>query len=430
MAFNFFKKKSQDNIAPNSNILHGEGELGVQHLRNYRYFSNNTIDLPREQLQSIFSGASPFGRRVVMSVVDDALMYWREFKHPDENVVHIIQEAEEKQKVKKIIREAMINARLYGGSFIIPITKKTDEHPQNPLNYDTIEQDSIIQYRILDRYRVHKIQLHTQNPLNEYYMKPARIFLQGGKEIHISRMIKADAKYLPDFMFMKNGFWHHSVLNEVYEILSNIERLNDYLIAGARKTTYDIVKISRFKELGASEEGQQILDNAINYMSKKQSMYNVTFIDSEDNYQQFNTNVSSIIEAINFQIKVLSGITGIPMTKFMGEQQKGMNSSGNAHNDEIMYTNQVKQFQENELRYVLSEFDKFFLRDIFGGKEYERIRKELIWDFVKPKFEDEETEAKIRAMDIESIIKLKNSGLINDNELREELIHKKCMESL
>lgn len=422
----FFKKKTND-ISKSVDMTSSYVDLTRTQSRNASvgYFKLSGLDVQKEELEAMFSGGSSFAGRVVTSVVDDALMYWREFKHPDENVVHIIQEAEEKQKVKKIIREAIVNARLYGGSFIIPITKSTEHKQklQNPLNYDTIEQDSIIQYRILDRYRVYKVELQTMDPLRSDYMNPSIVTIaEGSYPMNVNRMIKIDGSYTPDILYQKNSFWHYSSLLEVYEILSNIAKIENEMMATSRKANYDVVKVGRFKTLAADEQGQQILSLYADRLAKNQSAFNVTFLDAEDNYEKFSADFTPYLLSLEHQIKVLSGITGIPMTKLMGEQQKGMNSSGNAQNDEINYTNQVKQFQENILKHVLEDFDEFFLRDLFGGKEYERIRKELIWEFPKPKFEDEETDALIKEKKSNMYITLATTGLISPEEAREMLI--------
>ena len=76
------------------------------------------------ELEAMYNGGSDLAVKIVNTPVNEALRYWRKFKHPDPAVIERIEAAENLMDLKIVIRNALYDARLYGGSVVFPIFRE------------------------------------------------------------------------------------------------------------------------------------------------------------------------------------------------------------------------------------------------------------------------------------------------------------------
>jgi len=379
------------------------------------------------ELEAMYFGGSDIASMVVDAMIDEALRFWRKWEHPDPAVVQKIEEAEKQFEIKDVLRKALIDDRLYGGSVIIPIFKATEspEELKKPINLNTIKKDSISLFRHLDRWTVYKVVADLYNPLATDFLRPSYVTLAyGGEPIHLSRMVRLDGKYVPIRIYQRNQWWGKSELLDVYQLIVYLTTVEGVLSDLSTKATFDVLKYAGLKKSVSDPQGKKNLAARMEALNYYKSFSKAIAIDSEDDYQHFETDLRYYVAAAEWFVKRISGITGIPVTRLLGEQPKGMNASGKADNDEKNFIAAVERYREEKITKSLESVDKFFLRNLFG-EEFEAINKDLKWSWDVPKFVDETETSTLKNEQMDRIVIALEQGMIDINTAKRILSEEK-----
>jgi len=380
----------------------------------------------QNQLRGMYNGGSDIAATIVNIPVDESLMYWRKFTHPDQKVIDEIEKAESYYNVRDVLRKALIDERLFGGSVIMPILKSSTDGNDliTPIDFDSeVKEGDLLSLRHFDRWTVNKIVTNVYNPASEDFLSPDYMIMSyGGYPINLSRLIIFNGKYTPIYDYQQNAFWGKSILSDCYGLLLKIATIEESAVNASKKASYNVLKIQGLRNYAQSSQGMEAVYNKLRSINLFQNTSNCTLLDSEDDYLNFKVDLDNYVDLLMYYIKRVSGFCGIPVTKLLGDQAKGLNSSGNADNDQKNYTNTIINMRENIIRNKLNSIDNFMLRSIFG-KEYTNIVKDLYWDFDIPKFSDNIEKNTMYDSELNRIIIAKTNGLITEEEAREELVN-------
>lgn len=390
------------------------------------------LQISYTELENMYNGGSDLATTIIDLPVTESLRFWRQFTHPDPNVVYKIEEAEKYYNIKEVVANALKNERLYGGSVVIPIfnDEPAPEELREPQNFDDIKEGSIASFRHLDRWSIYKVISDLFNPLATNFLAPNYMILAyGGQPIHMSRLVTLKGEYVPIRLYQSNNWWGKSILQDLYQLLLSVATIERVVCDLSKKATFDVIKYDGLKKVVSDPTGMINLQSKMAAINFFQSTFKTTVIDANDDYIHFENNFKGYKEILDYLIKRVSGRSGIPITKLLGEQQKGMNSSGNAENDEKNFIATVEIYQTNKIEPVLNGIDEFMLRSLFGD-QYQSIIKDLEWEFVKPKFEDEVQESEQKTQSLDRILAALEAKLISSSQAKKELIAEEIFNDL
>lgn len=376
------------------------------------------------ELENMYNGGSDLATTIVDLPVTEALRFWRKFEHPNPAVVKRIEDAEERFSIKEVVSNALKNERLYGGAVIIPIfnDEPAPELLREPQNFNDIKQNSIESFRHLDRWSIYKVISDLFNPLATNFLAPNYMILAyGGQPIHMSRLVTLQGEYVPIRLYQSNNWWGKSVLQDLYQLLLSVATVERVIADLSKKATFDVIKYDGLKKVVSDPQGMVNLQQKMTAINYFQSTFRSTVIDANDDYVHFENTFKGYTEALGHYMGRIAGRSGIPITKLLGEQPKGLNSAGNADNDEKNFSSTIEIYQTNKVKPVLDNVDEFMLRSLFGD-EYVTIAKDLSWDFVQPKLIDDEQESKVKTENLDRIVVALESKLITPKQAKIEII--------
>lgn len=161
---------------------------------------------------------------------------------------------------------------------------------------------------------------------SDRYMKP-RAYQVRGSTIHPSRVI--------DFTYVKPV--ELDAAQYQYGGISEFELIYDQILADAivsrasanilEKSSSIFYKVKGFKDAMRAKEDSLI----VRYFSRVEDLRSImgaTIVDEEDSVEQLTQALSNLVETDQITLRRLSMVTGIPLPILVGENVKGLNSSG------------------------------------------------------------------------------------------------------
>lgn len=254
--------------------------------------------------------------------------------------------------------------RLYGGS--IGVIMIDGQNLQTPLRPETVGKDQFSGIKIFDRWSAspnltYKIMEGMQMGLPEYYNIPRL-----GLTIHHSRCIRQIGIDLPFNEAEREEFWGASIVERLYDRLLPFDTATTGAAQLLSRAHLRTVSVEGLREIlaqgGVAEEN---LVKMFSFMRQLQSNEGITLLDKADEFEAHSYTFSGIEGLITQFAQQISGATGIPLVRLLGQSPAGMNSTGES--DMRMYYDNIAQQQESRLRYGLQR-----LLDVLHWSMYEK----------------------------------------------------------
>lgn len=170
-----------------------------------------------------------------------------------------------------------------------------------------------------------------------------------------------DGEWLPRDLFIRNGYWHDSTINKLYNAVRNYETSHDSAAAILQDFSVGVWKLKNLADLVASGNESQIMSR-INIANYAKSALRSVIIDADmEDYSDKGRTVSGMPELLQKVGERLVAATGIPHTVLLGESPTGSNATGNS--TVMGYYDSVSQWQESNLRQPLLAI----ARDLVSG---------------------------------------------------------------
>jgi len=264
-------------------------------------------------------------RKIVETVPDDCLRKWIDIYVPDNNIVLDLQKKIKELDAVKKIKEALINARLYGGSVVI--LGIPDSGVQNkPLDYDKIED--VLYLNVINRTGL-QVHSYYKDPLKANYGEPQLYKIQtlhrpenydpNKYMIHESRILRFDGNYLPELTRITNQGWHDSILNVINQTL---KEYGTSIQSGAilfQDFISKVLKIPNLVDLLQSDEGRQILELRLQYAISNLSSIGMVLVGENEEFSKIQTPIAGLSELIDKYIEIVSASSNIPRSRLFGQ---------------------------------------------------------------------------------------------------------------
>jgi phage-related protein (TIGR01555 family) len=336
-----------------TNILKGVGRKGIDPQK------SNGVALPRilseAELVALYTGDG-LASRIVNVVADDMVRNGWEILGDNDGVLY---KEQQKLSVKKILRDAIIWARLFGGSMVVMETEGGGSL-SSPLVPYKGKPVKIKKLRIYPRYRVTLDDMAFGKSVTSDFYDTYEYFTinkkyGGSFKIHASRCLIFRGLPNPETNLRiantDDDFWGISVLQPIWDTLSSLGICLSTAGTLASEFSVGKYKLAGLEEILHANDVDAIMTR-ITTMQASKGILNAILIGKEDEYIRDTLNFTGLPEMIDRLFMVLSGVTAIPVTRLFGRSAAGANATGES--DSMNYYDGVESQQETELMGPLS----------------------------------------------------------------------------
>lgn len=398
-------------------------QLGTeQDKRSHSRFINSkrlSADGNQDELTALYRTDWLAGK-VVDIVPEDMTREWREFKGDiDPNIIKKIMEEEERLQLSSNFELADKWGRLYGTGFVI-LSVDDGQTPDKPLDVKNIKKGSLRHIKVIDRYRINPAeQVPTGDPMNINYGFPEMYRInETSVKIHHSRVLRFEGVPLPFTEFRQNNYFSDSVLDRLYDAITNFNTTANGSASMVYETNVDIVKVKGLMGYLQSAEGEALLRKRFTLATTLKSFNNMLLLDNEEDFQTKNNTFAGLPDLLDRFAKFLSAATDIPATRLLGTSAAGLNATGEG--DLKNYYDMIRSKQKSKYKPKLDYFDEIMLRNLGLDPD----KEDFTYEF-KSLFQ--------MTPEQQSVVDLNNStrdrnyydmGVINENIIAKELQQK------
>lgn len=297
-----------------------------------RMHSKLTWDLhPPEFYEQLYAAGS-LSARIVDVVPDHALRRWVDWI----NVKNYEKEEIAERSLQLDLRGIFLNSwkwgRAYGGACLHIVTDTRD--PGSPLR----PGEKVLALRDLSRWDLRILTTDIEYDFGSTNFGHPRIYylnLQMGSQykgypIHWTRMIRFDGQLVPRRTYIRNNYWHDSILNRVYNAIRNYETAHDAAAACLADFNVDVYKLNNVANLIQSGNEALVRDR-VEMMAYTKSVINAMILDTKDEeYENKGRSLEGVAELLDKAANRLVADTDIPHTILLGESPDGSNATGNS----------------------------------------------------------------------------------------------------
>jgi hypothetical protein len=204
---------------------------------------------------------------------------------------------------------------------------------------------------------------------NDRYYKPT-FYVVRGHQVHYTRV--ADFTYVEPVEEESPSYRYGGISESelIYDQLVNdgvIERASASIV---EKSSTFFYKIKDFKQNVMTGKAEGVL-SYYREMENARSIYGAGIVDSEDDAFSVSQALSNLKEVDDVSLRRLAFVTGIPVSILVGDNNKGLGSSGD--NDQKTFNDTIQSYQEFYIIDTLNELlEKLGLNPISFKEEQAR----------------------------------------------------------
>lgn len=311
-------------------------------------------------------------RRVIDTVAKDMIKNWVEFTSgitPEET--DLINRAVRKYGIKAKLIEAIIWARLYGGSAALMVIDG-DEDLEQPLNIKNIMPGQFKGLIVLDRWSGIYPQLTTVEDINspdfglpEFYMITDAEHSKDIK-IHHSRILRFVGDLLPLWEKMAESYWGASIIERLFDELKKRDNTSANIASLVFLSNLRVLKMQDYGQVLSitNSKAQKSLYDTLQAQNILMNNMGLYVLDKDDDFQVFSQSFSGLEDIYEKFMLDIAGASNIPATRLFGRSPAGMNSTGEG--EETNYNNDIEQEQENSLRFQLDKLFPVIAMSVLG----------------------------------------------------------------
>ena len=368
-------------------------------------------------------------QKIIDIPVDDMLRNSFEYTGIEDKEAKTIYKYQEKLGFYETLRQALRMERLYGGSVIMMGIQDDTDSPEEPVNIAKIGPDDLQFMNAVERTFIGSRELQT-DPTLPNYGKPQFYEIQGHR-VHISRLLVFDGDPLspinrinstPTFFKSNDGFGFPLLARVVRELehATGSRQAAMHLIQRASVMVFqgDIQSSSAFKDANDNLSSlRSLMNNVSNY---KAALIN-SAPGSQASFDTVAANFGSVPELITMYLQVLSALSDVPATRFLGQAPGGLNATGDS--DQQNYFQNIGAKQEHRLKpQIIKSLD--YMVPSAGLK----LDVESITVYFPPlNVPSDLEEAQVRQIDTQNIVALTAGGVISIEEAIEEMIQRNVL---
>lgn len=297
---------------------------------------------------------------------NDTLRKWRDFSGKQEQIL-ALKNAEIALQIKPKVIWAYKLARLWGGSAIYI---NTGQNPEEPINIEAVKKGGIKSLTVFNRKELKAEQL-VLDPFDENYGKPEFYQVANtnvSSRIHYTHLIRLNGKDHPDpfEQYGLNYGWGDSILQRIYEAAKNADQTSANIASLVFEANVDVFSIPDFTAKMADKRYSENMIKRFALASKGKSIVNTLMHDAKEVYERKQINFTQLPEVLQKFLVICAASGDMPITKFLGDQAKGMGNEGRG--DMKNYYDGLSTEQELNIGPAMMVFDECLYRHALGSR--------------------------------------------------------------
>lgn len=166
--------------------------------------------------------------------------------------------------------------------------------------------------------------------------------------IHHSRVLRFDGYLLPRHTYIRNSYWHDSILNRLINSVRNYQTSNDAVASIIQDFNVGVYKMKNLANLLAAGQDSKVMKR-MDMIAYGKSVVKMMVLDTDsEDFVDVARNVTGLQELVMQQANRLVAATDIPHTKLLGESPDGSSATGNSTT--AQWYDYIQSQQENYLR--------------------------------------------------------------------------------
>jgi uncharacterized protein len=340
--------------------------------RDKSFANGYTLDfLSRGDLLAAYR-SSAIAKNIIDMPAEDSCREWRAWQ-AEANEISKLEAEEKRLGVQRLVMDARIRARLFGGSAIYIGTGDVDL--EAPLDPGRVGRGGLQYLTPLDMNELAPDQLQLDPRLPgfgfpvSYTMQP----LDGtAVRIHPSRLAIFRGEDPPDSS-LRQSFqgWGDSVLTAVLEKVKHLDATVANVAALVFEAKVDVIRIKDF--MSNLQTGGQEYENLVlrrfGLAAVSKGINGALLMDEAEEYDQKSANFSNLPDIMDRFMQVASAAARIPMTRLFAMSPAGLNSTGES--DMRTYYDRIRQEQTLDMEPAMSVLDECLIRSALGNRPEE-----------------------------------------------------------
>lgn len=269
-------------------------------------------------------------RKIVNIPAMDATRKWRDWQAKKEQI-ELIDTEEKRLGVQGKFMEAMIKARLFGGSAIYIGTGEQDI--SKPLDPAQVGRGGVKFLTVLPKRSLQAGQL-VQDPASPLFNKPGMYTLVATeiqKEIHPSRLAIFTGEDIPDNIFGVGGFvdgWGDSVLMSTLDPIKHADGTAANIASLIFEAKVDVIRLPNFMSSLSDPSYTDRIMKRYGLAATGKGINGTLLLDKDEEYEQKTANFTTLPDVLMGLMQVVAGAADIPMTRLLGMTPGGLAATG------------------------------------------------------------------------------------------------------
>lgn len=382
MGLEFFGTTFRDTF---QSLLSGLGVYGRDKVMSLRPSLEDDITNNKKTLEALYRGEW-LARKIVDIPAFDSTRAWRDW-NAKPNEIEALEATERSFGIQKKVLEALIKARLYGGSAIIMGIKGAPFNEE--LDLDSIDKGDLKFVHVVEKWMIQagpRVRDITSPWFGEpnFYMRSniPIIPAPGGVTpletsslgyspgetiwIHPSRVVRLVGIEYPDIESAPDA-WGDSVLQPLYTAIRDAGLVTQSLANMISDTKVDVVRIPGLTATLQTNEGTQKMLNYLSNANVAKSTINSLVLDKEIEWERIQTKLEGLPEVLQAYLLICAAGADIPTTRLLAQEPTGMNATGDS--DIRNYYDRLSSDQKVRLTPLLNRMDEVLIRHTFGKRD-------------------------------------------------------------
>jgi phage-related protein (TIGR01555 family) len=239
-------------------------------------------DHPPEFYEQLYAGGG-IAARIVDLIPERALRQGNEWPGLDKPAQEALNDQAEALDLRGTMLRSWKWGRAYGGACMHIVTDT--DNPAGPLR----DGEKILAFRDLSRWDLRILTTDIEYDFGHPNYGHPRIYylnVQMGSQykaypIHWTRMIRFDGQLVPRRTFIRNNYWHDSILNRLYPVIRDYVSANDAVGACLQDFNVDIFKMKNLANL-IQAGNEDLVKQRIELISYAKSVINSMILDADE----------------------------------------------------------------------------------------------------------------------------------------------------
>ncbi|MGE4440165.1 MAG: DUF1073 domain-containing protein [Desulfomicrobium sp.] len=263
------------------------------------------------------------------------------------------------------LTDAIKWAGLYGGAIAVILIDGEDL--STPLDVSAVAKGAFRGLYVLDRHQVTPLDegITELGPMLGYPVG-YRVHAQAlrGQTIHHSRAIRFVGVELPDEARRSEQYWGGSMVDRAYDRILALDSATHGAANMLYRSFLRVIGVDRLREiLATGGKAEAALLKMFTMVRQMQSNEGITLLDKNDTFTTHGWTFAGIYDALQAFSEQISGATGIPLVRLLGQSSKGFSTG---ESDLRTYYDTISTKQEDDLHAPMEALFAILSQSIWG----------------------------------------------------------------